>query len=62
MANMARKVARGDYQIGIYNVTRQGGDWVARAVGPGTLGDGFVGRFKSLDAAHIALTGESRYV
>lgn len=60
MADMSRKNGPGDYQIGIYAVTRQGRKWEARATGPGTIGDGFAGTFQSLEAAHKALTGEGR--
>lgn len=58
MANMARREAPGVYQIGIYAVTREDKVWNARAIGPGTIGDGFVGSFATLAAAHKALTGE----
>lgn len=59
MANMARREASGDYQIGIYNVRRIGRrKWEVRAVGRGTIGDGFVGVFPTLGAAHLQCTGE----
>lgn len=59
MANMARKESAGDYQIGIYNVRRLArGRWEARAVGKGTIGDGLIGEFPTLRAAHLQLTGE----
>lgn len=59
MANMARKNAAGDYQIGIWNVMRDGRRWRAQAVGPGTLGDGSPHYFPTLAAAHLQLTGEA---
>jgi hypothetical protein len=59
VANMARREAPGAYQIGIYSVTREGAQWRAFATGPGTLGDGFAGAWRTLGAAHIALTGEA---
>lgn len=60
MANMARKTRKGVYQIGIYEVEKTPKGWTAHAVGPGTLGDGYVATYPTLDAAHLALTGESR--
>lgn len=60
MADMARKTAPGIYQIGIYEVRRDGRSWIAQAIGPGTIGDGIVGCFVTLGAAHVALTGEAR--
>lgn len=57
--SMARKEAPGEYQIGIWCVTRiKRGVWEARATGPGTLGDGSPHTYKTLAAAHLALTGE----
>lgn len=60
MANMARKTRKGVYQIGIYAVEKTAKGWTAHAVGPGTLGDGFIATYPSLAAAHLALTGEPR--
>lgn len=60
MANMARKDGRGRYQIGIYAVEKTRKGWTAHATGPGTLGDGYVGTFPTLGAAHLQLTGEAR--
>ncbi|AXQ68557.1 hypothetical protein HOU00_gp119 [Caulobacter phage CcrPW] len=59
--NMARKEHAGSYQIGIWGVERiRRGVWEARANGPGTLGDGSPHTYPTLDAAHLALTGEPR--
>lgn len=55
---MARQIEAGEWQIGIWNVTRCGRSWRAVATGPGTVGDGSPQRFGSLAAAHLALTGE----
>lgn len=55
---MARRDGPGDYQIGIWWVTRTGRVWTAVATGPGTLGDGSPHTYPSLHAAHLALTGE----
>lgn len=55
MANMARKLAPGEYQIGIYTVTRKGKYWNARAR------DGFSKWFHTLEKAHVALTGETMH-
>jgi hypothetical protein len=55
---MARKETAGEYQIGIWNVRREGRVWIAVATGPGTIGDGSPQRFPTLAAAHLALTGE----
>ena len=60
MANMARKEGPGRYQIGIYAVEKTPKGWTAHATGPGTIGDGYAGAFPTLDAAHLALTGERR--
>lgn len=60
MANMARKEGPGDYQIGIWSVRREGKQWLAQAVGPGTIGDGSPHYYPTLAAAHLALTGEPR--
>lgn len=56
--SMARKDGPGLYQVGIYQVRRERRRWLAHAVGPGTIGDGYVGTFDSLAAAYLALTGE----
>ena len=66
MADMARKIGRGEYQIGIWNViydpaATMGAKWTARAIGPGTIGDGSPQTFPSLRAAHLELTGEERF-
>lgn len=59
MANMARKEHAGNYQIGIYSVERVGRrKWEAHAGGPGTIGDGYIGTFPTLRAAHRQITGE----
>lgn len=55
---MARREAPGEYQIGIWNVRREGRMWIAQATGPGTLGDGSPHSYPTLHAAHLALTGE----
>lgn len=56
---MARKEQAGEYQIGIWNVSRQGRrDWLAVATGPGTIGDGSPQHFPTLRAAYRAITGE----
>ena len=57
--SMVRKVTVGEYQIGIWNVRRVGrGRWLARATGPGTIGDGSPCEFPTLRDAYLALTGE----
>lgn len=56
--SMARKDGPGLYQVGIYQVRREGRSWLAHATGPGTIGDGFAGSFPSLAGAYLALTGE----
>lgn len=53
--NMARKITSGEYQIGIYTVTRKGKYWEAFATG--ALGD-FRHKYGSLREAHDCLTGE----
>lgn len=53
-----RKIAAGEYQIGIWNITDCGSHWLAVATGPGTLGDGSPHRYPTLFAAPEALTGE----
>ena len=58
MAQM-RKECAGEYQIGIWCVRKEGRVWIARASGPGTLGDGSPQLFVTLGAAHLALTGEA---
>jgi hypothetical protein len=58
--SMMRKESAGDYQIGIWSVTRNetGRGWTAVATGPGTLGDGSPQQFPTLRAAYLELTGE----
>lgn len=58
--SMARKDGPGRYQIGIYAVEKTAKGWTAHAVGPGTLGDGYIATYPTLGAAHLALTGEPR--
>lgn len=55
---MLRKQRAGEYQIGIYAVTRLGRKWESRAVGPGTIGDGSPRTHPTLRAAYLELTGE----
>jgi hypothetical protein len=58
MADMARKVAPGEYAIGMYRVVRRGTDWVAYGYSWGR--EEQVGRYRSLGEAHVSLTGEPR--
>lgn len=58
---MARCDGPGIWQIGIYCVERDPADastWHAKAVGPGTIGNGYVGSYPTLAAAYLSLTGE----
>ena len=56
---MARCDGPGEWQVGIWCVTRQsGGTWEARATGPGTIGDGSPHSYPTLAAAYLSLTGE----
>lgn len=56
MTDMTRKIRRGAYQIGIYEVRKHKGAWVSEAVtGPWQTHKSF----PSLAAAHLALTGEA---
>jgi len=55
MVNMARKDEPGRYTIGIYEVIKEGREWVAYGTG---LGGGIISRHPTLNDAHIALTGE----
>lgn len=54
MANMARKEAPGLYVIGIYDVQRKHGWWIARGRDFGSERMAF----PTLGAAHLHLTGE----
>lgn len=54
MANMACKLGRGDYQIGIYSVVRKATGWEAT-----TDRLGFRKTYPTLGDAHLALTGEA---
>lgn len=54
MANMARRLGHGDYQIGIYSVVQVSGKWVAT-----TDRFGFHAKYATLGDAHLALTGET---
>lgn len=53
MANMARKIALSEYQIGIYTLTKIGSRWEATS-----RDERFSQWYKTLAAAHLALTGE----
>jgi hypothetical protein len=56
---MMRRESAGVYQCGIYAIEREGRRrWSVRAVGPGTLGDGFIGEYPTLAAAYEQCTGE----
>ena len=55
MVDMARREGPGEYQIGVYTVTRRGRRWEAWATG--ALGE-YRKDFPSLAAAHLVLTGE----
>jgi hypothetical protein len=55
---MARKITKGEYQIGIYHIQKIGRKWVSKATGPGTIGDGSPREHTSFRAAYEAITGE----
>lgn len=58
---MIRKECAGDYQVGIYRVTRLLKGKANRGAGPWLVEDrdgNFLRRFRSLAAAYLQLTGE----